>query len=217
MKRFVNLFILIFAFFVFASNVSADVCDNEYIARLKELAKQIDINYEYIDHSYDIKNGADDTFSVNSYFISLNLISDELYITNDLREYYYDKLNGGVVEFIVNSGRLDLEFRSSRCGGYKIDTFSINLPKFNDYSYKSECNNLKEYNLDVCNPWYQGTVNDKIFYEEVNNYLIEEKDTFGDKIVDFFSKNYLGVVALMLVILFIILGIIVYRKRSVLE
>lgn len=217
MKRFVNLFILIFAFFAFASNVSADVCDNGHIARLKELAKQIDVNYEYIDHSDDIKKGTDDIFVVNSYLVSLNLLSDELYVTNDLMEYYYDSTSNGSVEFIVNSGRLDLVIRSSRCAGYKIDTVSINLPKFNTYSYKSECDKLKEYNLDVCNPWYQGSINDKIFYKEVNKYLIEEKDTLWDKIVNFFSNNYLGVGALMLVILFIILGIIVYRKRSVLE
>lgn len=217
MKRLEIVFILIFTFFAFASNVSAGVCDDEHISRLKELVKQIDVNYEYIDNSDDIKNGDDDIFSLNNYLVSLNLLSDELYVTNDLREYYYDKLNGGLVEFIVNSGRLDLEFRSSRCGGYKVDTFSVKLPKFNDYSYKSECRNLKEYNLAVCDPWYQGSVNDKIFYNEVNKYLIEEKDTFLDKIVDFFSNNYLGVGAFLLVILFIILGIIVYRKRSVLE
>ena len=219
MKKLRVLFVLVISFLGFTTYVSADVCDNAHISQLKKLAEQVDVSYEYLDYSDEILGGVAGDYLVNSYSISVNLISDELYLYDGYNEYYYDSFNNGIVNFNRNSGTFEIKVLSKRCAGYKLRTIYVSLPKFNTYSYRQECQDLKEYDLDVCDPWYQGAVNDNIFYREVNKYIKEEKDegfSFQD-IIDFLGDNYLYVGGGLLVILLIIIGIIVYRKRSVLE
>ena len=218
MKRIKLFLIIIFTFFGFASYVNAGVCDSNHIKQLKSLAEQVDISYEYLEDNGDNNDG---DFLVNVYSVSVNLISDELYINHDRNNYYYESNNGGLVKFITNSGKVKLNIYSSRCQNYLVKNIYLDLPKFNVYSYKEECKTLSQYNLDVCDKWYQGTINDNIFYKEVNKYL--NKDTDKDNsfsfqtVIDFLGDNYLIVGGVLVFILMMVLAIIIYRKRSVLE
>ena len=218
MKIKIMLFLLM-SFFAGTLSVSADVCDKEHISQLKGLAEQIDVSYEYMDYSgeYSDVDEVDGGFPVNTYSISLNLMSDELYVSNDLRDYYFTDSKDGVINFYGNAGKLDLKIRSSRCAGYVVRNISLDLPKFNVYSIRSECKKLSEYDLDVCRPWYKGTINDKIFYDTVNKYLKEEKPNFLDVTVDFLKKYYLIIGGAIITLILVIVGIVIYRKRSVLE
>ena len=215
--RYKSLIIIVLSFFIFTSKVSAAVCDNNHIEQLIKLAEQVDVSYEYIDNSDVIVEGGDAEYPVNSYVVSVNLILEELYISNGGDDYYYTDSVDGIVSFTSNSGKLDLEVRSSKCGGYSLRNISINLPKFNIYSSKLECEKLKEYELDICDPWYQGAVNDLIFYSEVNKYLSEDDISFFDKILNFLQSYYLIIGGGILVVVLIVWVVIIHRKRSVLE
>lgn len=213
------LLLLIISFFAFSSNVSAGVCDKEHISQLKELAKRVEINYEYLDYSDAILNNGEGEYIINTYLITVNLISDELYVMYDNIEYYYNQDNGGIVTFAVNSGRVNLSVHSSACAGYKLRSETINLPKFNTYSYRSECKELEKYNLEVCDPWYQGTITDNIFNDIVQEYFNAEGEENGifAEIMSFFKNNYLIFIGGIVAVLTIIICIRIYRKRSVLE
>lgn len=214
------LLLFVIGFFMFTSDVSAAICDKEHVNQLKELAKQVEISYEYLDYSDEMHNSGDGEYIINSYLITINLISDELYVIHENREYYYNQDNGGIVSFSVNSGRVDLSVNSYTCAGYQLRSETINLPKFNTYSYRGECKELEEYDLDVCDPWYQGTITDDRFNKIVQEYLtpdeVAEENVF-DKILSFFKDNYLFIIGGVVIVGILIVGIIFYRKRSVLE
>lgn len=217
--RYKKILFIIICCFVYTSSVSADLCDKEHIKELKELANQVEINYEYIDYTEEIKNNTEGEYPLNSYLVSVNLISSELYIKYNNYDYYYTNDNNGLIEFVVNSGKVNLTINSDTCAGYKLRNVSLNLPKFNTYSYRSECKELSEYELDICDPWYQGTINDNYFYNIVNKYLNvpEKKETFIDKVIKFYNDYQLIIVGSVLLLILAIIGIISYRKRSVLE
>lgn len=207
--RYIKILFIIVCYFAYSSNVLADLCDKEHIKELKELANKVDVNYEYIE-------GGD---LVNSYIININLLSDKLFVMHEYNTYYYNQEKNGLITFVVNSGNIKVTIHSDTCVGYKLRTISLNLPKFNIYSYKTECKELEKYDLDVCDPWYQSTINDNYFYSVVNKFLNkpEEKETFIDKIINFYNEYQLIIVGSISFVVLSIIGIILYRKRSVLE
>lgn len=213
----IYLLILFMSLFSFSSNVYADLCDSEHIKDLKKLAEQVSVSYEYIDNTDKILSGDGESYSINSYSIFTNLISDELYLKDDYNEYYYDVNNGGIANFYATSGRLKLTVHSKKCAGRKLRDIYVDLPKFNFYSYREECRQLAEYELEVCNPWYQGTLNDNLFDKVINEYLVKEETSLTDTIINFFKDYYLIIVGSIVVILIIVGLIITHRKRSVLE
>lgn len=215
MMRYRLLFILILSFFIFNSNVKADLCDNEHIADLKNMANKIEVSYEYVKN--DGVGGSDGEFSVNTYSILTKLESDDLYISDGINKYYYEQSNGGELNFFVNSGKVELTVYSKSCTNYRLRTIYLELPDFNTYSYREECSKLKDYNVKVCEPWYQGVINDNIFYNEVNKILennVLEKSVWN-KILNFFNTYYWAIAGLCIIIVVIVL--VVYRKRSVLK
>lgn len=220
MKYIINVKFLLVVFlslFIHISRVDADLCDNEHIKQLKELAKQVEVNYEYIDNSDEMDSDSEFGIVTNAFRGSINLISDELYINFDGRDYYYSDTVDGILELGLFSGMYKYEIKSKKCANYLLRKDSIVLPEFNSFSYNSECKELEEYNLDVCDPWYQGKINNNIFYEEVNKYLLKDEMNFFEKIFDFLGTHYLIVGGSLMLIILVIIGIIIHRKRSVLE
>lgn len=214
-----KILFFIMCYFIFSSNVSAAICDDNHIKELKELAEQVDVNYEYIDHSDEINSGGSGEYSLNSYSIDVNLVSDELYVNDGNKDYFYEDSNNGMINFIANSGKFELNVLSKKCKNIKLKNISLNLPKFNTYSYRSECKELEEYDLDVCDPWYQGQINDNYFYKIVNKYLTSEvdNDSIWDKFINFIQKYQFAFIGGILLLVLGIIGVLSYRKRSVLE
>lgn len=200
--------LLIFSIFFYKCDVYADVCDTADVQRLKEMAKNVDVDYEYIN----------DGDTDNAYYISFIGLTDELTIIVDGKEYTYDDVNNSNGSFVFNSGTHQFEIYSVHCPDILLDTMNIQLPRFNVYSRTSECKQLKKYNLKVCDEWYQAELNDSSFFNVVNQYLEkEESSSFFDTIVSFLKKYYLFFIGGLFLIIFIVIGIIVHKKRSVLE
>lgn len=210
------LLLFVISFFTFNFDVDADVCDREYINQLKKAARQIEINYEYID---DRDNGKEE-ISFNSYYMSVNLISNEIYLDFNGRKFYYEDYKDGLVNFRANAGSVKLIFYSSMCADIKLNTIYLNLPKFNSYSYRKECEELDEYDLDVCDPWYQGTITDDLFLKVIDEYInanIDDSDDIVDEISSFFKNNYFYMLLGIVLVILIITIVVIKRKRSVLE
>ena len=231
-KKCLILIISLVSYFAFTTNVDASLCDKEHLSQLKELANQVEVSYEYIDYSDNVVNDDgeiydnidiydnSEEFVVNSYLVSVNLISDELYIVDEYNnKYYYEQSENGMLKLTVNSGVVEFTIHSWRCADYKLKTVKLDLPKFNVYSYRSECKELEEYEIDVCNPWYQGTITDSSFSKTIDEYLnpIVEDVIIWDKILNCLKNYYLYIIGGIFVVILLVIAIIVHRKRSVLE
>lgn len=218
--KYRKILFIIVCYFAYASGVSADLCDKEHIKQLKELANQVEVNYEYIDYTEEIANNSEEgEYALNNYVISANLISDELFIRYNNFDYRYNDDNGGLINIIANSGEANLTIHSRRCADYKLRNVYLKMPKFNTYSYKEECTKLKDYDLEICDPWYQGIINDNYFYSVVNKYLNEEvvEESIWDNIIKFIQQYQLIIVGSVLLIVLGVIAILAYRKKSVLE
>lgn len=217
-KVFMIFFIGIISFTTFKERVYADICDNADIQRLKELANIVDVSYEYIENS-STGNSEDDSWIDNMYYVFVSNLNEELYIKKGTREYYYSDVKDGVLQFIQNSGTIQLVIYSNACSGKVLRTINLELPKFNTYSYRQECNDLAELNLDFCDEWYQGYLDDRIFDSLIEPYINGDisEVTFFDRIIQLLRQYYIFIILGLLVIVGIILFWKNYRKRSVLE
>ena len=219
MNRYLNYIILIIIA-VFIGNkyiVYAEECDKDDIARLKELAKIVDVSYEYLG---DVSKGLDDP-KLDTYKITLSNFSDELVLYDDEDTIEYDStfVKDGVLsfEFTANDkSNFKFYLYSSNCSDYNLRTIDVVLPKYNVYSKSKRCNKNKKYNLDVCKQFYIGTVNDRIFVEAISKYSSSKKSKFD--VVDFILNHlYIVIGVTFLLVVAIVLFIIRWRKRSVLE
>ena len=212
------LLLFITLFFSYNLSVDAALCDKEYIANLKELAEQVDVNYEYIDYSEEILSGKDGSYSTNRYIINVNLLNDELYVNYNDKKYEYNDSNGGSIIIGVNSGIVEISIHSSKCGEYKLRNITLDLPKFNTYYYREECRGLED-KIDVCDKWYQGSLNDNLFDKKISEYLNNKSDVVDmfDKIILFFKYNFLLIIGGLVMCCLIVGGVYIYKKRSVLE
>lgn len=213
------LLLFVTLFFSFNLRVDAALCDKEHITKLKELAEQIEVSYEYIDYSKDILNNSG-SYLTNTYNLTINLLSSDLYLIYDNRKYFYDSSNGGMFTFLVNSGNVDFAIHTKNCADYRLRNVRLELPKFNTYFYRKECQDLVEYDIDYCDPWYQGVITDSSFKKVVDEYLNvdnDKNDGYWNLNFNFFKEGYIYIIAGVGIVLIIIVIILIYRKRSVLE
>ena len=211
LKMFLVIFI---SFTIFSMRVDAVICDNEDVARLKELASHVYADYEYIDSdSGDESEGDIKVF--DTYSVSVFGLTQELYVLINNEKYYFDSVEAGVLDLVFPSGTIDFSVYSTRCDGVEFHNFSVTLPKFNTYSLREECKQLKDLDLEVCDEWYQGSLNDITFNAIVDKYLSEEENK--SSISEFFQNYYLFMIGVILLVVIIIIAFFRHRKRSVLE
>lgn len=193
----------------FNDEAYAKTCDGEEITRLKKLANNVQITYEYLSDS-DI---------VDNYSIQISGLTDEIYVVNMTEDSYHewhvnDMIDGNIF-FESTEETLDFNVYSVNCITDSLRKISIKIPRFNYYSLEEKCDKVKELDLDICDAWYQGELDDFTFHETIDKYITEDKN---GNIIDFFSKyRFVFIVATFVLVIIIILLIHIYRKRSVLE
>ncbi len=235
MKRFykeLGLFSLFF-FCLFPSLVRADMCSEEEIARLKVLANNISVHYEYLDADDESLDWGNTIPYGYNYAITVSGMSEGMYFTStgDIsHEFHYSNTNNGSVTYYIqdNGTGLNIRFYPDNCfSNYTIKTKELNLPIFNSYYNTAECREIRnqKINLDVC----QKTIPKDLikdsddFYLSVDKYLnvdVDSKVSVFDRIKFLFSNIYAVIagisvaVVLVIVIVFLILR---HIKRSRLD
>lgn len=203
-SRFYSLlFVLLLMFNI--SNVKASECDRNDVNSLKELAKTVTYNYNYVGEPVDYQ----------LYNISFDNIEGNFYI----KDKDDNIVNKNLQVISTESGNRSFRVYSTKCNVI-VRTISVDLPKFNERYLSDECNGLEDV-LDVCGEWYQGTLSDDNFINVINKYYEdnpEESNNLIDNVVSFATKHYylIGVGTLILIIAIILL-IIRHRKRSRLD
>lgn len=206
MKRW--LYYVTFSFlivFSFGEVVEASSCDSQDIARLKVLAKNVVVQYEFLSDS-DLSN---------HYQVSVSGLADELLLMDEkYNKYTAADLKEGELVFDTTASEIVLKIFSLNCETASVlKTISVKLPKFNYYSLTDECKKLRDKNLNICDEWYQGEIDDDVFFETVSNYL--DKD---DSLKQIFDKYYYFIIAgVLLLVVILIIFIIIHKRRSVLE
>ena len=221
MKYKYYLLIIITFMLSLMNNVYAEDCDSTDIKRLRVLANDVDISYEYNDDIYD-----DDGFLIyDTYKVIISNLSDELYVieskTNlDLRNYSVN--DGSITIDRLYSGNKSFKIYSRNCSNKLLKTYSIKLPKFNNYSTDPNCEGHE--NLDICQKFYDSSNVDYYeFMEMINNS--DNKDTDDNKSKDenkyikFIKDNYIyiSIGGGVLIIIIIVLIILRHKKRGALE
>lgn len=208
--KLVGKFLLfVFCFLFFKIEVYANTCSSEELVRLRTLSNYIEITNDYVEVS-------------DSYLVTIAGLTEELFVYNKstYQEYRYSDMVEGSVSFSASVGEYRLEIYPVSCDVNRaLRTVNLELLKFNPFSKEEECKDLEEYQLDFCDPWYQGEMNLDIFLEKIEPYyLVEEESTVIEETIDILEKYwYVALVGGILFILLIVFLIIRRRKRSVLE
>ena len=207
MKNILYLIVFIIIFMININMVSAASCDNEDMARLKGLAAGVSYSAEYIGDQV----GASSIQDYNVNFIGL---TDEIYVSDN---HYTFKVLDDNQKIVVLSGVSKFEIYSKNCNDLRLKTITVDLPKFNVYSLKSECTLDKYKNLDICDPWYGVSLTEEVFYDTINDFdeKVKDNNSFIDDIIELYWDNqyiFWGVIIFISLVL-IIICVFNYRKN----
>lgn len=189
--------------------VKALICDNADVIRLQKLAKNITTSYDYVENNSSVQ-----------FSITFENVSNELYLKNSSsgEEFYGDG------EFTLNNysagENYKFEVRSTNalCNTKALSYIYVNLPPYNPYYNDPICNGVS---YKYCNKWQKNTLSYDEFVQDVTNYknsLItnDEKSQqikgLFDYIVEFYANYYF--IILPVIILFSVIGITVYTKKT---
>lgn len=210
MKKYLVL-LLFTAFILFPTSTKALLCDNSLKIEYSQMAKNISVNYEYVESDNDI------TFSVKFSNIPEGFSIEDYYSGTT---YSY---NGP--ELIIPAEKsksyvFNVYIPNTPCHMEVLYKHYITIPAYNSY-YKDEiCNDIRDYKL--CNKW----LNINISYDEwkskvqkykdslakkTDNIIEEKKQGLFDIIVGFYSEYYIFILPGLIVLCFG--GIYLYNKK----
>lgn len=179
MKRLTNIFVLLLMILSMGIIVKADddTCTKEELTRLKELAKKVEINYDYVLKEAK-QNG--EVIKYPDYFTltATNLNSDlkVMIIENYYEGKYKEFTNGLATEATLkpfNEGEKVTvtikAFVPNKCSGRTILSKVVKIPYYNRFSEEDIC---KEYpDFKYCSELTETTITLDKFNTEINKYI----------------------------------------------
>jgi len=216
-----KLIAILFCFFVITNvyDVHAS-CTNKELNTLKQLASNIKFSYELYDDTYNENH----TYYFN--ILVANFGKEFYFVDMDGMEFRYMQnleVDGSRNLRVVDEGILySLEVYTSNetsCPNTKIVTKKIEIPYYNDYSQREECDGIEEFSL--CQKYYDGYIeSEEYFLKQVNKYKngeIEnpvEKQNIIDAILEFVLNNLIIVIPVVAVLIFIIVLITIRIRKN---
>lgn len=224
MKKIKYIIVTIVLFFIITPSTKASVCDKADILRVKSDANKVTIDYDYKYNPNElVKNGKFFTLKIKG-------ITEDIYIyeKNTGRTYTHkSKDENGIINMDkVSGGSFEFNIYYYVCDNRLIRTMKYNLPKYNYYSEAPMCEGITGEELDVCDEWYQGDLDDETFKQKIEEYKkdLEElqqqeakENTIFNKIKNFLLDNYVYIIIAIVLIVLITIIILIRRKRGILE
>lgn len=199
--RFVVLSLVIY--FLSFSVVFADTCDSNDVARLKEIAKNVTVTYEY-----DRESSSIGVFG--NYLVTVNGLTDELYGNFDMgadqKGVFYTEENQGTDVLSVVNGESVLNIYSVNCEEL-VRKIKIELPYYNDFSAYPECENISGDDLYVCSEFLDEQISYSVFVNEVKKY----NDSIAKKNEK--EESFYKYVVILGIIILVIVGVVVIFKK----
>lgn len=192
MKRFYALIVIIISFMFIPSSVNASFCDYTELARLKNIANNINMSYHYVEQNEDVIFNI--TFSNLKEGIKIIDLTNNLIYRYDVNSPLELNLNG------YSDGKtyqFDIYAESTNCENGKLLSLYANLPFYNKYYTNPICDGIESYTL--CQKWYQHGFSNEEFIKRVKNYKaslvikpVEDENNTSQYtyISDFLAKYY---------------------------
>lgn len=209
MKKYFVLLICIFI--LFPTSTKALLCDNELKVKYSEMAKNISVNYEYVEANNDVTfsikfSNIPEGFAIENYYsgITYNYTGPELVIPAEKKKGYM----------------FNVYYPNTPCHMEVLYKHYITIPAYN-YYYKDEiCNDISDYKL--CSKWLNINYSYEEWKTKVQKYkdsLIKLDDITEDKneknifdtIVNFYSKYYMYILSGLILLCFG--GMYIYNKK----
>ena len=218
--RYVIVTLLLFLFIT--PKVNASMCSKSDMLRVKGDANTVKITYEHV-----LANEQGDVSGLFNLLIT-GLTEDLVLVEEATGRTYSSNSNVDGVITIKNIQGNNFVFKLfyPNCDNKLMRTIKFSLPKFNFYSLHESCKNITEDDLEICNMWYQGELDDNIFNKKMEEYLklkeektkqAKKENTFFKQIINFLVNYYLYIISTIVLIVIITVVIIIKRKRSILE
>ena len=211
------LFVLILIPF---NNIKAESCDSVDIKRLKVLASNIDISYEY---NSDLKDSAGYPI-LNTYKVTFNNMTDELYVFDASIgiDYKNNSIKDGVLIIDdASGGKKTYKIYSKACDK-SLKTYYVKLPVRNMYYEDEVCKGYEE--LDVCQEFTENSITYADILKAITEYDEKNTDDDGDVVEpkpDILSKFLKGpfmiIIGVIIVVAIVMIVITIRKKRRVLD
>lgn len=200
-----TLFVL--SFLLLIPNQAHAQCTNERLSDLATIASNVNISYNY----------NQDEFREINFTTSILNIPNDIYVKDNKGNTFYSNTDqeydpGESISYEIYSN-------DNNCKNELLLTKYINIPNFNNYYPIEDC--IEEPNFKYCNPW-KNTNNitkekfDKEYTKYINEYYYDDYDDSDDietsNIKQYFDKNKILLIGLIIGIIILIIGII-FRNR----
>lgn len=215
MGRLKYIVFIVFLISLFVGEVDADVCDNDDIARLKEIAKLVTVTSDYIEEYEKTDNYG--VYNVGVHGLT-DEIEGELVSDDSISSYNYADSTNGNLEKEVGAGKKTLYLYATNCDNTRLRRIEVNLPVYNVYSTVDECKGISGEDLKVCSKFLDDDITYDTFVKTINEYKNKIEKDKNVKKESFISKyKYvfieLGIVAVVIIIFVAIRN----HKRNVLD
>ena len=213
-KKIYKLF-LIFSFFFFSLNVSAlTECSNNDMNNLAELAKNISFKYEK--EVLDIKLSENDegTFKEVYYKITALNLNDNLKVKVKSDDELVFTNENSTIDNFFNGERVVIQIyanTSNLCSGKLITSKVIELPFYNLFSEREECNTYPDFKY--CKEYGDFSLDEETFLEELEEYK-KDNQTDDDKEDKVKVKKY-GIYAILIILVIIVLIVLIKKKKKI--
>ena len=205
MKRdfYFKVFFLIFCFFLCITSINAKECTTEEVRELKQLAKKIEINYEFQEKTENLNN---------RYFLLTGYnLNKKIYFEIEENSIFFNK-SKEVIGLYDEGKKINIKMYASdktNCVDEYLNKIEIELPYYNRYSENEKC--LIYKNLDVCKKWYDTSeMTEKQFLDVIEEASKKEtKSSLFDTVVSIMKQYGIFILG---AILLIILFIFIYKK-----
>lgn len=193
------------------SCVMAD-CSDEEIKAYKEIVKNITVNIKFDEESVDLGIYGNNIVTISGLSEGFFGRTDDMSVG-----FFYEDMESGEITRSVGSQVKSISFYSNQCSDVKLRTVKLELKQYNYFSDYEECEGLKG-KLDVCDPYYDKSLDYDTFMRKVHAYKEEGEIIEKDNVIVEWLRDYYYIpVIVVLVVVGGIVMIIRWKKRNELD
>lgn len=224
MKKILYVIIFIMCFTFKINDIYADELE-KILEPYKKEAEKVTARYQ-LDENYTDENGNKKN---GIFIIEISNLTEDLKVKIDDGDFIrYDKTdNGTLILNGIESGIKKIYIYSVKVPTY-LRTITVNIPKYNYYSEREECNGISKEELDVCDKWYKYELNETTFLKKINEYKKaqeENKDNNNqskiqiifNNIVNFLKSYFIYIIIFIVIVCSITIYITIRKKKYSLE
>jgi hypothetical protein len=213
MKKIFFVFILLLCF-----NVNAAKCEKEELARLKNLAQQVEFVTEYDIKDKDGSKYVDFTVVAHNLNKELKVNYEKNFLTGDYKEFINDGTNVGKLSGFTSGQKIDVVIRAytnNDCITEVLLRKKINIPYTNDnyFLFGKICNENSDFKY--CSPVLDEQVSMDKFFSEFEKYTNTDANSEKTDNINNEKNNYMVFIIIgSIIVLIIIFAIVIYKKKK---